>query len=115
MISEVIPSKKKSKQSRWYYNFIVSVIQKKYGDLKKLKSLSYYTIRNILIQYDYVEENDTTRYFQSRIDKNNKNQIYPSWWDKPHTRLPRGVAKKLSQDINSMLSNYHNKKSKILN
>jgi hypothetical protein len=82
-------------QSRWYYNFLVSVIQKKYGDLKKLKSLSYY--------------------FQSRIDKNNKNQIYPPWWDKPHTRLPRGVAKKLSQDINSMLSNYHNKKSKILN
>ena len=64
MVSEVIPSKKKSKQqktlktlkgrllptkeeeeklqlmmeqSRWYYNFLVSVIQKKYGDLKKLK------------------------------------------------------------------------------
>ena len=142
MVSEVIPSKKKSKQqktlktlkgrllptkeeeeklqlmmeqSRWYYNFLVSVIQKKYGDLKKLKSLSYYKIRDILTQYDYIEENDNTRYFQTRIEKDNKNQIYPPWWDKPHTRLPRGVAKKLSQNINSMLSNYHNKKSKILN
>ena len=139
MVSEVIPSKKKSKQqktlktlkgrllptkeeeeklqlmmeqSRWYYNFLVSVIQKKYGDLKKLKSLSYYTIRDILTQYDYIEENDTTRYFQSRIDNNNKNQIFPPWWDKPHNRLPRGVAKKLSQNINSMLSNYHNKNIK---
>ena len=46
------------------------------------------------------------------LDKNNKNQIYPPWWDKPHTRLPRGVAKKLSQNINSMLSNYHNKNIK---
>lgn len=135
MVSEVIPSKKKSKQqkilktlkgrllptkeeeklqlmmeqSRWYYNFLVSVIQKKYGDLKKLKSLSYYTIRDILTQYDYIEENDNTRYFQTRIEKDNKNQIYPPWWDKPHSRLPRGVAKKLSQNINSMLTNYHNR------
>ena len=96
-------------QSRWYYNFLVSAVKQKYPNLKNLKSVSYYKIRDLLHQYDYKEDSDNKRYFCEREDKENKEQLYPEWWEKPHTRLPRGVAKKLSQNINSCLSNYHNK------
>jgi len=135
MAYEVIQSKKKSKtpslktlkgrflptqdqkdqiqlmmeQSHWYYNFFVSVIKNRYGDLKKLKTLSYYSIRDLLSQYDYIEESDDNRYFKLRDNKEDKKQIKPPWWTNVFTRIPRGVAKKISQNINSMISNYHNK------
>jgi hypothetical protein len=97
-------------QSRWYYNFLVSAFKSKVGskeNLKKLASVSYYAIRDLLTDYDYIEESDDTRYFQKKQEENNE-QVCPPWWDKPHSRLPRGVAKKFSQNINSILSNYHN-------
>jgi transposase len=93
-------------QSRWYYNFLVSAVKDEFPDLKERRSLSYYTVRDLLSRYEYVEEPDGTRYYQS-TEKGET--IHPPWWEKPHSRLPRGVAKKLSQNINSALSNYHNK------
>jgi len=96
-------------QTRWYYNFFISVIKDRYRDLKKLKSVSYYSIRDLLSQYDYIEESDDNRYFKLRENKENKKQIKPSWWSNVFTRIPRGVAKKISQNINSMLSNYPTK------
>jgi len=62
----------------------------------------------LLSEYDYVEESDQVRYFIERNNKENRRQLLPPWWDKVHSRLPRGVAKKVSQNINSILSNYHN-------
>lgn len=79
--------------------------------MKKLKSVSYYSIRDLLSKYDYIEESGENRYFQQRTS-DTKKQICPPWWENPHSRLPRGVAKKLSQNINSMLSNYHHKNTK---
>jgi len=96
-------------QTRWYYNFLISIIKDRYRDLKNLKSVSYYSIRDLLSEYDYIEESDDNRYFKLRENKENKKQIKPSWWSNVFTRIPRGVAKKISQNINSMLSNYHNK------
>jgi len=98
-------------QSRWYYNFLVSACKEEFPELKKRKSVSYYSIREFLSKYEYVEESDETRYFQ-RLDTGKHGTIHPPWWEKPHSRLPRGAAKKLSQNINSMLSNYHNKNIK---
>ena len=95
-------------QSRWYYNFLVSAFQSKIHNIRSLKSVSYYSVRNLLTEYDYIEESDNVRYFQPREEKST-HQIHPPWWKKPYTRLPRGVAKKFSQNINSLLSNYHNK------
>jgi len=38
-------------------------------------------------------------------------QFVPSWWteNKPHTRIGRGAAKKISQNINSCITNFKNK------
>jgi IS605 OrfB family transposase len=47
-----------------------------------------------------------------RKQSSEENKHYcPSWWsteNKPHTRIARGAAKKLSQNINSCISNYKN-------
>lgn len=98
-------------QSRWYYNFLVSSFQSKMrtkDNIKALKSVSFYSIRDLLTEYDYVEESDETRYFKCR-ETDDTTQLCPPWWTQPYSRLPRGVAKKFSQNINSILSNYHNK------
>lgn len=97
-------------QSHWYYNFLVSTFQSKMGtkdNIKKLQSVSYYAIRDLLSEYDYIEESNDVRYFQRR-DTTETEIVSPPWWEKPYSRLPRGVAKKFSQNMNSILSNYHN-------
>jgi len=98
-------------QSRWYYNFLVDAFQSKLKgkeNIKKLDEVSYPWMRCLLSQYDYIEESDEVRYFQVRQDQTNVSALTPPWWDKPHSRIARGVAKKFSQNINSILSNYHN-------
>ncbi|NBP58269.1 hypothetical protein EBU71_17415 [bacterium] len=95
-------------QSRWYYNFLVGAFKSKVHNIKALKSVSFYSIRDLLTEYDYIEESDDIRYFQRR-EQESTDQICPPWWKKPYSRLPRGVAKKFSQNINSLLTNYHNK------
>ena len=74
-------------------------------------SFSYYTIRDILTSYIYQEEekdNLIHRCFEERPDKEtNTKQVVPPWWENNvHSRLPRGVAKKITQNINSMITNY---------
>lgn len=100
-------------QSRWYYNFLVGAINSHYSKEKMIEDggFSYYHIRDLLTSYVYKEEikNDIIhRYFEERPDKNtNTQQVVPSWWDgKVHNRLPRGVAKKITQNLNSMITNY---------
>lgn len=102
-------------QSRWYYNFLVGAINSHYSKEKMLEkeSFSYYNIRNLLTSYVYKEEEKDDvilRYFEEREDKDtNTKQVVPPWWsgeNTPHSRLPRGVAKKITQNINSMITNY---------
>ena len=102
-------------QSRWYYNFLVGVINSHYSKEKMVEkgSFSEYHIRDFLTSYSYKEEqveNMIHRYFEERHDKEtNTKQVAPDWWKgKVHTRLPRGVAKKVTQNLNSMISNYTN-------
>ena len=102
-------------QSRWYYNFLVGVIRSHYSKEMMVEKGSFpdYHIRDFLSAYTYKEEEreDTIyRCFEERPDKEtNTKQVVPPWWEgKVHSRLPRGVAKKITQNINSMISNYIN-------
>ena len=102
-------------QSRWYYNFLVGVINSHYSKEKMVEKGSFceYQIRDFLTSYSYKEEqveNMIHRCFEERPDKEtNTKQVVPDWWEgKVHTRLPRGVAKKITQNLNSMISNYTN-------
>ena len=56
-------------QSRWYYNFYVSIftntMTKQY--ILSKQSFGQYKVRDMLTQYEYVEESDSVRYFQRRI------------------------------------------------
>jgi len=100
-------------QSRWYYNFLVGAINSNYSKEKMVQkgSVSYYKIRDILTSYEYKEEqkdNVIYRHFEHRSDADtNTKQVVPHWWEgQVHNRLPRGVAKKITQNLNSMITNY---------
>lgn len=100
-------------QSRWYYNFLVGAINSHYTKEKMIEkgSFSYYHIRDLLTSYAYKEEekdNLIHRCFEERPDKEtNTEQVVPPWWEgEVYTRLPRGVAKKITQNLNSMITNY---------
>ena len=100
-------------QSRWYYNFLVGAINSNYSKETMVKkgSFSYYKIRDILTSYEYKEEekeNVIYRHFEHRNDADtNTKQVVPQWWEgQVHNRLPRGVAKKITQNLNSMITNY---------
>ena len=104
-------------QSRWYYNSILRCFNHKYQSKEKIlqqDSFSYFTIRDLLTEYEYIEEikkEEKVKYYQKKDDNAPKKQMCPPWWtadNSPHSRLPRGAAKKFSQNINSALSNYHN-------
>lgn len=102
-------------QSRWYYNFLIGVLNSLYSkeEMVKKKSFHYHKIRDLLTSYSYKEEEHDgiiSRCFEERTDKDsNTEQVVPSWWkDLVHNRLPRGVAKKISQNLNSMITNYIN-------
>jgi len=112
---EEIQLKEMMEQSRWYYNFLVGAINSHYTKEKMVekKSFSYYKVRDILTSYVYREEEVDGiihRYYEERPDKEtNTEQIIPYWWkDRIHNRLPRGVAKKITQNLNSMITNYTN-------
>lgn len=118
----ILPTKEEEKklqmmteQSRWYYNFLVGVINSHYSKEAMIKkgSFSEYAIRDFLSSYVYKEENQgdfIQRWFEEREDKEtNTKQVVPEWWKGDvHSRLPRGVAKKITQNLNSMISNYLN-------
>lgn len=110
---EEIQLKMMMDQSRWYYNFLVGAINSNYSKEKMVEkgSFSYYKIRDILTSYEYKEEqkeNVIYRHFEHRGDtETNTKQVVPQWWEgQVHNRLPRGVAKKITQNLNSMITNY---------
>lgn len=102
-------------QSRWYYNGILSCFKSRYRtneDIVKKKKFSDYEIRDILTDYVYIEEEDTQedeiiKYFERKTIPTTK-QFNPPWWNKVHTRVPRGAAKKMTQNVNSAISNFKN-------
>jgi transposase len=98
----------------------------------KREEFSYFEIRDYLSRFEYEEEIKDDIRIQTIKEKavSDTVQIHPPWWSKSkenekifksndedednikisgvHNRIPRGVAKKFSQNINSVLSNYHN-------
>ena len=107
------------KQSRWYYNSILNCfldkVEYKQDNILSENEYSYFTIRNLLTEYKFIEErfsfDDPTKMLCfTHFEKNNdRKAFYPSWLkNQVHSRLPRGCAKKLSQNINSVITNYKN-------
>lgn len=106
---EEIKLKEMMEQSRWYYNFLVGAVNSHYTKEKMVekKSFSYYKIRDLLTSYVYREEKVDDiihRYYDERPDKEtNTEPIIPPWWkDRLHSRLPRGVAKKITQNLETV-------------
>lgn len=64
----------------------------------------------MLTRFIYTEEVQEDHIIQSFIQKQEHDtaQFRPPWWSKVHTRLPRGVAKKLTQNLNSIITNFKN-------
>ncbi len=104
-------------QSRWYYNCLLSSLREKYDNLDNLiknkkKPFKNTEIRDLLQEYEYVEikcKNKIIKEMSLRENKDTK-AFKPEWWDEKeiHSRTPRGVAKKLSQNLNSVMTNYQN-------
>ena len=55
-------------------------------------------------------EKERERELRKQTSDENK-QFVPHWWaeNKPHTRIGRGAAKKISQNVNSCITNFKNK------
>jgi putative transposase len=106
-------------QSRWYYNALVSCVKALYSNNKILERnrFSDYQIRDILSDFIYKEEIQGENIIQSFIQKQapSTTQFCPPWWSNIHTRLPRGVAKKMTQNLNSIITNFKNGNIKKFN
>lgn len=104
-------------QFRWYYNSVLSIWQKKVIEEGKLRQYSDIEVRDWLHKYDYTErkEDDTVIIEYTKKNDDSKNIFKPEWWKEKnqiHSRLPRGAAKKITQNINSAVSNVLNKNIK---
>ena len=99
-------------QSRWYYNALVSCVKALFPKEKILvrEKFTDYQIRDILTNFIYTEEISQDYIIQSFIQKKTPDttQFCPPWWSNIHTRLPRGVAKKMTQNLNSIITNFKN-------
>jgi len=111
-------------QSRWYYNCLLNTLKEKYDNLDsfikcKKKPFKNTEIRNLLQEYEYSEINiDNKIIKEMKLRKNKDTKIFkPEWWSEKeiHNRTPRGVAKKLSQNLNSVMTNYQNGNIKKFN
>jgi IS605 OrfB family transposase len=106
-------------QYRWYYNAALNILNLNYSEdkLKNMKSLSSYTLRDLMREYNYREihwiDGDKTEIEKQFIFDRGKNEIpIPYWWSSVHSRIPRGAVDKLTSSINSAISNYKNKNIK---
>lgn len=104
-------------QSRWYYNCLLSSLKEKYPNLSnmiknKKKSFNNSEIRDLLQEYDYFEDKENDKIIKEMRPREIKNTkaFKPEWWSEKeiHSRTSRGIAKKLTQNLNSVISNYKN-------
>ena len=99
-------------QFKWYYNStnnIVTINYKKEDIVKKSK-FSSYEIRDLVRKHEYVEEfRDENMVFMDFKYDEKRNEIpKPDWWNKVHSRIPRGASNKFVSSLNSAISNYRN-------
>ncbi len=94
-------------QFRWYYNAILNIVNKTYMKDGKLtvNKLSYYNMRNLLMKYDYIEDDDNKDFKYNNI----KNSFpIPVWWENVNGRVIRGSIKKFTSSVNAAISNLKN-------
>lgn len=98
-------------QFRWYYNSILTITYLHYGHSNILNERKYsnYTIRDLMRKYEYVEETNDNFIFKDFVFDEERDEIpIPPWWDKIHSRLPRGAVNKFVYSLNSAISNFKN-------
>lgn len=79
-------------------------------EIVKTASFKYSTLRDkVFRKYIYHEQEVKNLVIKDFYYSEDSNEFtVPEWWrGNVHNRLPRGVIKKLSQNINSALSNLH--------
>lgn len=96
-------------QFRWYYNAILSIVNKRFMVDGKLTvdKLSFYSMRDLLRKYSYVEDEEEGK--KDFVYNEEKNSFpTPFWWDKVNNRVIRGSVKKFTSSVNSAISNLKN-------
>lgn len=104
-------------QFRWYYNTVLTIVYLHFNDKNKhitdKNKYSARTIRDLVMKYDYIEEIKDNFCFQDYVyNEDRKAFPKPEWWDKVHSRLPRGAVNKFIYSLNSALTNYKRKNNK---
>ena len=90
-------------QFKWYYNSLLHLIKN-----NSLEKTSYIDIRNLLNEYSYYQKEEDKIISQGFNECKSEDMFKPEWWPKVHSRIPRGAAKKLSQNYASAKSNLKN-------
>ena len=96
---------------RWFYNSAVTITYldflRKGEKIEDVYKISYFTLRDeIIAKYRYTEEVKGNFLIQDYIYDENSNRLTePEWMGKTNKRVQRGAIQKLSQNINSCLSN----------
>jgi IS605 OrfB family transposase len=123
-------------QFRWYYNSVLTVVYNHHlkdldnktdenlppatrirNILVKQKKFSNTRIRDLFMNYQYVEETIGNLNFQDfRHNPDLKKMSIPPWWQspelQPHNRLPRGAIDKFVFGLNSCISNFRHRNIK---
>lgn len=116
-------------QHRWYYNACVDVFDldshmeevnaSKSKEEKYAPKASYYSLRDSLYKYDYIEEQKgNILYCDLVYDENRKALPKPKWIENSsgileenkffNSRIARGAVKNYIGNLNSAVSNYYN-------
>ena len=100
-------------QFRWYYNATIAIMNKENTpeQLLNKKEWSNITIRDKIRHYEYVEQLTPDGKIQKDFIHNEDNEEppKPGWWDKVHSRIPRGASDKYTSSLNSGITNLRNK------
>ena len=124
-------------QFRWYYNSVLTVVYNHHlrdidnntskeilspsvkvrNRLVRQKKFSNTSVRNLFMDYRYVEQTVGKLNFQEfKYEPTLKKIPIPPWWQngdvQPHNRLPRGAIDKFVWSLNSCISNFRNKNIK---
>lgn len=97
-------------QFRWYYNATLDI----FGHISDddIKSITYKNhvvatkLRDLIRKYEYVEQPENNVIVKKFVRNEDRNAIPdPKFWDKVHSRIPRGASDKFTSSINAAISN----------
>lgn len=95
-------------QQRWYYNATLSIMKKRFNkeEILNKEEWSNHYIRDLVRKYNYVETKENDLLIKDFIFDENREEVpLPYWWNKVHSRIPRGANYKFTYALNSCISN----------